>query len=189
MNTLQQIFLVTYSILYGIMLNSCERFVLFPFGLLFKNVQEKVLTRIFFSFFIINLLPFVYFAWVYSLLGLINIGVDLASIVGTFFVSLFVFGFYRGFHVLILYRDGAFLYDQSDLPKRVRKMLDDSTWVGQVLGVLFYFLWLGFGFLLLSQVQLCLIIMFCSFMVGFLTIFVWLINCHQGGEAQESNEP
>lgn len=172
---LQEIFLVTYSILYGIMLNSCQGLVLFPFGLLFKNAEEKVLTRILVSVFLINFLPFVYFARVYLFLGSIDNDISFWSILGTFFVSLFVFSFYRAYHVLIVIKYGTLLYDWRNFPKRVKE-ISNTTIVGQVVGVLFNFLWLGIGFLLLSQVGWGLTILFCCFMVGFLSIFVWVIN-------------
>jgi len=177
MKILQEIFLVTYSILYGIMLNSCERLELFPFGLLFKKAEENVSTRIFASLVFINILPFMYFAGLYLFLGGINSGINIATILGTFFLSIFTFAFYRVYHVLIVIKHGDLLYDWRNFPERVKEMLKDSTLVGQSMGVLFYFLLLGIGFLLLSEITWCLIILFCTFMAGFLTIFVWFINC------------
>lgn len=182
MNDLQQIFTVTYSILYGIMLNSCGGLVLFPFGLLFKAHArlKKVAIRILFSFIIIDLLPFVYFALVYGLLGSINNDINLEIIVGTFLLSLFAFGFYRVFHIVIMWKKDL-MYDSAcrptKPPERVKRILKEGTLVGHFLGVLLYFFLAGLGLLLLSQVRWGLTILFCSFMVGFLSIFIRLINC------------
>lgn len=62
MKILSEVFLVTYSILYGIMLNSSMGLSLFPFGRLCMSITA--LKRILVSLTCINIAPFVVFSLV-----------------------------------------------------------------------------------------------------------------------------
>ncbi len=172
---LSEIFLVIFSILYGIVLNACVGLTLFPFGRLFKNgkVYKKVWLRLGFSLVVINLLPFLVF---YGVLDNLQehqiVTMNFWNILGIVFLSMIVFGFYRISHVLISVKK-QWLYDldknwekkwfnekrnqcamYEDWLKNHKKWnreelsestlariqnISNSSWKGQLLGVLFYF--------------------------------------------------
>ena len=97
---LQEMFTVTFSIMYGIMLNSLFGWNLFHFGSLCVNREENAGRRILFSFIFINLFPIFYFALIFQWLS--NITINFWSIVSVFIMSFIVFGFYRLIPILIL---------------------------------------------------------------------------------------
>lgn len=101
MEILSEIFLVTFSILYGIMLNGILGLSIFPFGRLFGFPTSAPKFRIVVSFIIINLVPFAIFSWVLpkieTIQGILNFG----SAFGVFLMSMIVFAPYRVLQVLI----------------------------------------------------------------------------------------
>ena len=119
MTILQTIFTVSYSILYGIMLDSCGGLALFHFGYLFtrdpNKIQKRVGRRIIIAFLIINLSPISIFLFIYNMLGRINFAIGFDTIIfkpliiiSIFAISFIVFGFYRFYHVVMQYFD---IYD------------------------------------------------------------------------------
>ena len=101
-NHLANIFLTTFSILYGIMLNASFQLALFHFGWLWRaqDRQERVVQRIVVSFIIFNVMPFSYFAWVYNLLIKSQLQ-SMWQIFGVFLLSLSVFSYYGFYHLLL----------------------------------------------------------------------------------------
>lgn len=91
---LSEIFLVTFSILYGIMLNSCIGLELFPFGRL-GTCCKKISRRIAKSIVIINLVPIIFFSLVLYALDATSPPLNIITVIGTFFLAMSVFGFYR----------------------------------------------------------------------------------------------
>lgn len=81
---LAEIFLVTYSILYGIMLNSCSEQNLFPYGQICRN--KRALRRICFSLLFVNVIPFVIFAYIFVFLNGITSQPNCYNVIG-FFLS------------------------------------------------------------------------------------------------------
>jgi hypothetical protein len=116
LNVYQTIFIVFYAILYGRMLGSVSVFIPFPWAsLVSRDFKDKF--RLSISLIILNLLPFVYFIWVFGLLGKSSfpalIRKDIFYWLGvykelnielfyTLLLALGVFGFYRLYHVLII---------------------------------------------------------------------------------------
>lgn len=98
---LEEMFTVTFSIMYGIMLNALFGWNLFHFGSICANREENAGRRMLFSFIFINLLPIFYFAKAFQWLSSINT-INFWSIIGVFFMSFVVFGFYRLIPILIL---------------------------------------------------------------------------------------
>ncbi|MBA7607416.1 hypothetical protein ES703_14575 [subsurface metagenome] len=98
---LQEIFTVTFSIMYGIMLNSLLGWNLFHFGsLCVKNGEEKVGRRILFSLIFINFFPILSFAIIFQCLS--SYDSTIWNIVGVFIMSFVVFGFYRLIPFMVL---------------------------------------------------------------------------------------
>jgi len=132
-------------------------------------MQRNVLRRIVVSLFVINIIPFFYFAWIYLWIGEVarEIALDalnlqnILSIMSVFFLSVSVFGFYRFLHLLISIGKGRMLYDlehfaQSErvryaVPERVRKIARMRISAkGTSMGVLLYFLLAFIGYLILT---------------------------------------
>ena len=151
-NHLANIFLTTFSILYGIMLNASFQLALFHFGWLWKNErdfpywrkQEKVLNRVFVSIIIFNVLPFAYFAWMYNVILKNNFQLQsMWQIFGVCLLSLSVFFYYRLYHLLLAFpcvRD--WLYDLEhpalcNFKKNRLKAMGHSKW-GQSIATFFY---------------------------------------------------
>lgn len=121
MTNMQIIFTVTYSILYGIMLDSCGGLNLFPFAWLYAKEQPHVGKRIIFAFLLIVLSPIASFALIYSWLNDIghvklytirydNLFLNAGIVFSIFLISQIVFAFYRVFHILIV---DCNLYDKK----------------------------------------------------------------------------
>jgi len=147
MASLRDMFLVSYSILFGIMLNTCMGLGLFFFGWIWDkkgNFNKKPLVRILTAFFFINFLPFVYFAIIYDWLGTTSSDPTFYQIIGTFLLSLFVFGIYRIFHLIIkIFKDQ--LYGSEICEEEyhgVRNRLDaiGPSVKGQIVSVIIYVL-------------------------------------------------
>lgn len=146
MMILSQVFLVTFSILYGIMLNGCLGLSISPFGRLFGFETCKPRLRIFVSFFVINLLPFVIFSLVLPWIGHLEVSKDTQNplnFLGIFFLSMIVFAPYRLLQICITFCKGRWLYDfekekLSYSRKEHIKMVANSSWKGHAIGCLFY---------------------------------------------------
>jgi hypothetical protein len=133
MNDLQEIFLVTFSILYGVMLQSLIGFNLFQFGdwashdsIPFKKVTEvkyktifkeddreldgddrrRIKKRIIFSMFLFNIIPALYLFGVYFGLSFISDDILPAPIevTGLFIVGVFLMSFFPFFIYRIFHR-------------------------------------------------------------------------------------
>lgn len=168
MEILSEVFLVTYSILYGIMLNSCIGLNLFPFGKLCvknKKYSNSIIAKRFsLSILFINIIPIVVFA--FFLVFLLNLESNMQSftllppliqvlkIIGVFLSSLCVFIFYRFYMVLIIYRNGRWLYDldNEDLTKgqcvNIR-FIRKSSAIGHIFSIFIYIFFFLVGFILI----------------------------------------
>ena len=113
MNDIQTILTVAYSILYGIMLDSCGGLNLFPYAWLYTNNEQPYAgRRIATSFIIIVFLPISFFAIVYAWLNnfvnsnLVNININflfnVLIVSSIFLISQMVFACYRFFHILMV---------------------------------------------------------------------------------------
>ena len=147
--TLSEIFLVTFSILYGIMLNSCIGLELFPFGRL-GSCCKKIKRRIATSFVIINIAPIILFSVVlYALEATtstlsLSLPLNIIAVVGTFFLAMSVFGFYRLMVMVIVYDRGRWFYDDITLcvfgkKERVRYLVNETSTKAHGKGMLTYF--------------------------------------------------
>ena len=151
---LSEIFLVTFSILYGIMLNSCLGLELFPFGKLGYTCCEKIGRRILKSLVIINVLPFVTFSIILYWLQGAKAPLTWFTGIGVFFLSMIVFAFYKIMAVCVLYQKGKWFY--WDIEKcvlepaktRVMQMVKGASWQGQFIGFLLYIDLFVFGLIL-----------------------------------------
>ena len=152
LTTLSEIFLVSFSILYGIMLNACIGLGLFQFGQLFNH--KIVFRRIIVSFFLITLFPVIYFA--YFLLKLQNhsmLMLNIKTVIGVFLLSTSVFFFYRLLHLVVKWKCDWF-YDltKENLSKDCKKricIIKNSDWEGQLIGVIYHFVLGLIGWLLI----------------------------------------
>jgi len=112
-NGAQEIYLVLYSILYGVMLQSLPG-GLWPLGRTLRGYKYqngsyeeknpcKYRNRTFWSFIILNILPAAYFWMIIIALKkqIINI-YNPFHLIFTFWISLGVFGFYRIYYILII---------------------------------------------------------------------------------------
>jgi len=137
LNTFQEIFLVTYSILYGIMLNACMGQNLFPFGQICRNKKAK--WRLLLSISLINLIPFLIFAWIFALLGIFRSmsSYNIIDIIGIFFISMVVFIPYRITQAIIVHNPARFyqrceicrIFNRVPLDKCNGISSDDSFWI------------------------------------------------------------
>lgn len=92
MLTAQDIFLVAFSILYGIMLNACIGLDLFHFGNLLSRDYPKVKKRLAISIGLINILPIIVGGILFTNIGEIEIEgysfLNVRRFIGVFFLSL-----------------------------------------------------------------------------------------------------
>jgi len=149
LNTFQEIFLVTYSILYGIMLNACMGQNLFPFGQICRNKKAK--WRLLLSISLINLIPFLIFAWIFALLGIFRSmsSYNIIDIIGIFFISMVVFIPYRITQAIIVHNPARF-YQRCEICRIFNRVpLDNQTPEGHIFGVMVYLLMTVFGLLIL----------------------------------------
>jgi len=127
LNIGQEIFLVVFSILYGVMLQSVPR-TAFPWGRIFRESYAK--RRVSLSIFLLNILPFWYF-WT-ILVHLKNVDVPLYpvciqqvfNVISVFWFALGVFGFHRlNLAIMICNRCG--IYTDMILILAQREVSDD----------------------------------------------------------------
>ena len=151
--SLTEIFLVTYSILYGIMLNSCMGINLFPYGQLCKNPKAK--KRLIISILFISILPIKIFALFFLLFEKIPRRPNFFSIIGVFFISLIVFVPYRFLQALIVSKPTC-LYEEQELCRLFKNRLSEyslrfkhETWEGHMWGVIIYTIFAVFGLALI----------------------------------------
>ena len=179
--TLSEIFLVTFSILYGIMLNSCIGLELFPFGQL-GTYCRKIKWRIVKSFVVINLAPIILFSVVLyaleatkSTLSPLSQPLGMVAVVGTFFLAMSVFGFYRLLAACIAYNEGRWFYGSIKScfygnRKRVESIIYKTSTKAHSIGMLFYF-----GLLTIGSVMT-----FCQAKQApllIIPIFLYLVLC------------
>ena len=129
LNNAQELFLVLFSILYGVMLQSLSALAPFPLGRIFRGYKTRdgqvkedfklcggksnnQLTRmwrkrVLLSFVTLNILPMLYFLGILSLLDRISVSFSYSSLLDSVFIfwsALGVFGFYRLFHALFAWK-------------------------------------------------------------------------------------
>jgi hypothetical protein len=156
------------------MLQACIGLKLFDFGWLGSGQSKNLTRRIFVSFVIINLLPFLYFAFIFLWLNSLRIPLSfnwlsVLDVVCVFFLSLFVFGFYRLLHIIISIKKGKLLYTHGHLENLEKPELDEKTcdgrkyyvtprkrlremglnWKGHLIGFLIYLFLALLGFFVL----------------------------------------
>jgi len=112
MNEAQEMFLVLFSIMYGVMLQSLSGLKPFPLGRTFRGyvnkwgyVKENCKLRVALSFCLLNACPFVYLFIIMFILKEKEIywnfsGSDFMLMLLIFWSSLGVFGFYRIYHAV-----------------------------------------------------------------------------------------
>jgi nitrogen fixation/metabolism regulation signal transduction histidine kinase len=135
---LSEIFLVSFSILYGIMLNACIGQNLFPFGQLSKN--PKVKCRVMVSFIIVNIVPMIVFAIVFTLLENVTTKPSFPNVIGIFLISFIVFTPYRFLQAIIV-RHSTCLYQKREINRIFEKIpLELQTVSGHLWGATTYLL-------------------------------------------------
>ena len=159
-NDYQQVFTVSFSVLYGMMLQNAMNLGLYNFAA--EKGRSEAYLRTFLALVFINLGPFATFAYIYTILlpWIINRSLGFFQIMGIFLISLIVFGWFRVLH-LIIFKYRYTLYpsrifnNSSEKYSSVTKRLDDmGTWMpGHWLAILFYVGIFGLGvFFLFLQV-------------------------------------
>ena len=147
LNTFQEIFLVTYSILYGIMLNACMGQNLFPFGQICRNKKAK--WRLLLSISFINVLPFICFAKIFIFLGgerFYLVDPSFCDVIGIFFISMAVFIPYRIVQAIIVHNPARF-YQPWEICRIFNRVpLCIQTPEGHIFGAIIYFLMKIIGF-------------------------------------------
>jgi len=137
---------VTYSILYGIMLNACFELNPFPYGQLFKNPKAK--WRVLCSLIVINVLPFIIFASMFTTLESIRKPPNIPNIIGVFLFSMIVFAFHRGFQAFIVSKPTR-LYLETEICRIFDyPPLCCQNWQGHAIGASVYVLLALLGILL-----------------------------------------
>jgi len=156
MKILSEVFLVTYSILYGIMLNSSMGLSLFPFGRLSMSITA--LKRILVSLTCINIAPFVVFSFVLYHLeaNTGNISPSIDSLFGVFLLSMIVFVFYRFVQVIIAWNH-EWLYDfhKELLSKNVRekiRFVAKSRPEGHIFSIFLYIVLFAIGWIMIHKI-------------------------------------
>lgn len=153
LNTGQELFLVTYSILYGVLLQSLPP-KLWPLAAIFKGRIKRDGTleeteyikvkrrRIKLSFTIFNFLPAVYLWFIITLLNELTLPPtwwgQLIFIIGVFWCSLGVFGFYRIFYIIVVKRWKCYFEDMIKYFNEDTKLSYYAK--GHAMWALFYFL-------------------------------------------------
>lgn len=159
MKFLSEVFLVTYSILYGIMLNSCIGLNLFPLGKLCvtnsRYSYSIIAKRFFLSLFIINIVPIIFFGFflvklqsnmqVFDLLPPL---IQVIKIIGVFLSSFSVFIFYRFY--IILVTQWRWLYDINyenftHGQRETIQFIRNSSAIGHSISILTYIILVLFG--------------------------------------------
>ena len=150
MSSLKDMFLVSFSIIYGIMLNSCMGLGLFYFGHLKDEnniIRYNVLYRIILSFILINIFPFLYFIGIFESLN--NLTITPVKTLGVFLLSIGVYIFYRALHYIFKKYQNIFYGTEVDC--QLKKRLDQiGPYIeGQIWGVFFYFFIILLGLILI----------------------------------------
>lgn len=158
MKILSEVFLVTYSILYGIMLNSSMGLSLFPFGRLSMSITA--LKRILVSLTCINIAPFVVFSLVLYHLeaNTENITPSIDSLFGVFLLSTIMFVFYRLIQVIIawnykwLYDFDKEKFDEHGHNQKERVLfVADSSKEGHIFSVFLYIVLFAIGWIMVYK--------------------------------------
>ena len=153
--TTHEMFMLFFSILYGIMLNAAIGLEAFPvaraLASLFKknksDEDRKSLVRLITAVLIFNISPFVYFAVIFhylksALIPSINLCVTISQILIIGLLSMSVFGFYRLYHCIILIRwrcDKSLLYTKRELMKLKKKRGLCMNAKAHLVGFILYF--------------------------------------------------
>lgn len=200
LNPLSEIFLVTFSILYGIMLNSLMGLELFPFGSVAdKHCTGRSKERLEVSILVINLLPILIFVFILYFLQQSPqpltwlTWLDIVGVLGVFFMSFSVFMCYR-IMLYIIVRCGERLYyydydkDQKKLKlkcvndeknKRLTFLLDIDNKKprakGQATGIVFYASLLVLGILLTFSRDIISSVLLFSFLISLFLCLVVVI--------------
>ena len=144
----QEIFLVTYSILYGIMLNACMGLNLFPFGQICRN--ERAIRRLLLSISLINIIPFFIFAGIFVFLGRFC-SPSFYGVIGIFFISMVVFIPYRITQAIIVHNPARF-YQRCEICRIFNRVpLCEQTPIDHIIGAMVYLLMKAFGLFILCH--------------------------------------
>jgi len=125
MNDAQQIFAVFYAIFWGAIFSVSSRWKAFNFGLIFDKEVDHVTKRIILAKLILNILPILYFAGIFHVLGSNGslcpqqreCWTDLTAIVLSGIIPSFgIFGFYRLWLCIIEYKPTNYYMCRSSIP-------------------------------------------------------------------------
>ncbi len=136
----RDLFAVFYGIFFASVLSSCWGLGFFQWGAFFRSPHKTL--RLSISLLLLNILPALYFAWVYSNFPLDQVS-DFLKILCVFLIALSVFGFYRIYHLLLSFKAiHECLYEKRekiDNPELKRRLDIIGLWPGQAVSILFYF--------------------------------------------------
>ena len=161
LNNVQEIFLVLYSILFGSMLSSLGGLMPFPWNRIvsnkkypykfipnkgkldfeYKTEKEIGFSRLSLSIFILNICPLLLFFWVLYTLRIYPspFWEELPSLIYVALSSFSVFGFYRLYHVLMIWNPTKWIfYDRQEAIKNREIYTEDI--IGHLCGTIFYLL-------------------------------------------------
>ena len=194
LNIFQEIFLVVFSILYGVILQSLREFQPFPWGNIFSkkelcksnrkvqySEQRIAICRIFLSLLILNFCPFYFFVRILFLLSKFTIyawcleqyWLEFAITIWCSFIG---YSFYRFYHILAVVSPFRKAFMDREKALRCRGVHPD--WKGHFCAAILYFI----GYFLLAlfpaipnQLLIDLLVFAISFMTPLILITI-LIN-------------
>lgn len=140
MNETQQIFSMFYAILFGTMLSNVISFRAFPWGVLgFIGVGlRREWVRLVIAVLMFNILPFIIFAFGYTLLGHVA-EPDVLWIIYSAFLSLVVFAPYRAWHALQNY-NSEWCYTKGEWSEIENERNIKNTVAGNLMASILYML-------------------------------------------------
>ena len=134
LNVFQEVFLVSFSILYGIMLQTFFGVNAFPWGRIRKNTEETtglkndkivlIRRKLVFSIILLNIIPFIYAVVILYILSAFSYKFwnyeCYILIFQTFIAGLAVFGFQRWYGALAIFRKEYFPKIYDNLKKQLK---------------------------------------------------------------------
>lgn len=178
---LRDLFIATFSILYGIMLNASFGLSLFHWGWLGIEGQKNVGYRILVTFLIFNLFPFFQFAYIYYQIPADFFNFNVVNFLGVCFLSLSVFACYRIYHLLLTKKEIVeFLYDRESCAlcefwDRYDRCMGNSLF-GQSLASFFYLILIKFGLMLVKyNLEIGNLVLFEIFSTNFFSISLIIV--------------
>lgn len=154
----QIIFTLFYGIFFSLVLASSSELRMFQFGYFFWHSAHKTL-RLIVSIILLNILPALYFASVYSFLpwpvSVVGPSKMFVQSLSAFLLGLSVFGFYRLYHVFLACESikNALYNDKEEEPfTEIKRRLEHmGPWYRQLFSVCYFFGLALLGWLLLIK--------------------------------------